>query len=274
MTADGCKKDCGRKRLSFFTIHLSLLICTVLLAGCEMFGYGQVGGADVTGYYLPNDPEPNREVFEERMTFLSGVWYSHYAGIGRLDGYRIRRWGDFNEADRKKTLEHFPDLAIDNLRFYMHTGPGDEWGLEGRPLQNDDYVVLYDDTAYGQTDEGAGGNEDWGYCYFGVVRAINIFNGDKNRGAIIIEYFEGGDPRWLFSSQTWSGQSQGLNAGDVPFFGIYYRALGTDVVQMANAVDLAALYEGKTITPKRRPFRKPLISTPWRTRRSLFPGAW
>ena len=188
--------------------------------------YGKLGGADQTGTYYPKDA-----VFEERMNFLCGVWYSHYAGIGRLDGYRIRRWSDFNDADKKKALEHFPalDFSVNNPRTYH----------EKDYPKNSDYVVLYDDTAYGQSDDGTGGNADWDFCYMGVVRAINIFNGDKNRGSIIIEYFEEADPRWLYNTQ-------GLQRGEKPFFGIYYRVLGQNIVQMANAVDLAALYAGKT----------------------------
>ncbi|MDR2517655.1 MAG: hypothetical protein LBC88_09790, partial [Spirochaetaceae bacterium] len=33
--------------------------------------------------------------------------------------------------------------------------------------------------------------------------------------------------------------------GQRPFFGVYYRMLDADTVQMANAVDLAALYAGE-----------------------------
>jgi hypothetical protein len=77
----------------------------------------------------------------------------------------------------------------------------------------------------------------------GLVRAINIFNGNINRGAIIIEYFEKADPSWLSDPNGYSWQ--GLEAGEKPFFGIYYRVLEPDVVQMANAVDLAAMYAGE-----------------------------
>ena len=201
-----------------------------LFWSCDIFNYGKLGGADQTGTYYSEDA-----LFEERMGFLCGVWYSHYAGIGRLDGYRIRKWSDFSAEDKRKALEHFPDLNVSNPRTYY----------EKDIPQNSDYVLLYDDTAYGQEEDGSGGNDDWGFCYMGLVRAINIFNGDKNRGSIIIEYFEEADPRWLYSSLTYSGQSQNLQKGEKPFFGIYYRVLSPDIVQMANAVDLAALYAGK-----------------------------
>ena len=198
-------------------------------ASCELYNYGVLGGADQTGAYYPGDA-----LFEERMNFLSGVWYSHYAGIGRLDGYRIRKWSDFSAADKSKALEHFPALNIASPMTYFF----------GDTPQAGDYVLMYDDTAYGQGEDGSGGNEDWGFCYMGLVRAINIFNNNKNRGAVIIEYFEEADPRWLYSSLTYSGHSQGLAKGEKPFFGIYYRVLSPDIVQMANAVDLAALYAG------------------------------
>jgi hypothetical protein len=75
----------------------------------------------------------------------------------------------------------------------------------------------------------------------GLVKSINIFNNDLNRGAIIIEYFEDADPGWLSDPHY----GQGLGRGDRPFFGIFYRVIDHDTVQMANAVDLAALYAGK-----------------------------
>ena len=66
------------------------------------------------------------------------------------------------------------------------------------------------------------------------MRAINVFNGDFNRGAIIIEYFDGAAPTW----------DPDIKNGQRPFFGIYYRVLDNNIIQMANAVDLAAMYRG------------------------------
>jgi len=192
-------------------------------------GYGTLGGADVTGTYYPGNP-----VFEEHLTFLSGVWYSHYAGIGRLDGYRIRKWSDLTAADKAKAQGLFSGLNINSPRTYS-----------GKNVpQNSDYVLLYDDTVYGQNDDDASPVDgNWGFAYMGLVRAINIFNGDKNRGAVVIEYFEGADPNWLWDPGGYA--YQGLAKGEKPFFGIYYRVLSPNIVQMANAVDLAALYAGK-----------------------------
>jgi hypothetical protein len=211
------------KKSGLRTITLLSVICYLLFVICSC-DYGKLGGADQTGTYYPGDA-----VFEERMKFLCGEWYSHYAGIGRLDGYRIRKWNDFTNSDKAKTQSLFTGLEVDNLQTYSAK----------KVPQNSDYVFLYDDTVYGQEeDESSSADGDWDFGYMGMVRAINIFNGDKNRGAIIIEYFEGAAPSWL------SG-TQGLAPGEKPFFGIYFRVLSSNIVQMANAVDLAAMYAGK-----------------------------
>jgi hypothetical protein len=218
----------------FFAIGFLFLSCELFE---DIFNYGQLGGADQTGSYMPDDPVmPGGTVtaFEERLSFLSGVWYSHYAGIGRLDGYRIRRWSDITAKDKAKIKSLFPKVAIDNPKTYY----------EGDEPQFGDYVLFYDDTVYGQQDDDTSATDgNWGFAYFGLVRAINIFNGDKNRGAIIIEYFEECDPNWLWDPKGYA--YQGLGRGEKPFFGIYYRVLAPNIVQMANAVDLEALYSGR-----------------------------
>ncbi|MDR0320648.1 MAG: hypothetical protein LBI28_04025 [Treponema sp.] len=201
-------------------IAILLFAIGFLLWSCD---YGKLGGADETDTYYPGD-----EVFEERMTFLSGIWYSHYAGIGLLDSYRIRKWSELTNADKTKTSALFSaPFNISSPKTYI---------TKDNP-KNSDFVLLYDDTVYGQDNVGSGNNENWGFCYMGIVRAINIFNYDKNRGAIIIEYFEGADPAWL--------SEQGLSPGGMPFFGIYYRVLQPDIIQMANPVDLTALFAGE-----------------------------
>ena len=194
-----------------------------LLWSCDLFYYGKLGGADQTDTYYPTEA-----LFEERMIFLSGVWYSHYADIGRLDGYRIRRWGDLSASDKAKAQTLFPFLSINNPSTYSSKNVP----------QGIDYIVLYDDTVYKQSEDNSNVSKSRNTNYMGLVRAINIFNGDKNRGAIIIEYFEEADPRWL-------SNTQGLKHGEKPFFGIYFRVLDRHTVQMANPVDLAAMYAGK-----------------------------
>jgi hypothetical protein len=206
-------------------VLVAALIAPLLsFASCDLFEYGKLGGADNTYTFNPDD---NRIEFEERMSFMSGVWYSHYAGIGRLDGYRIGKWADFGKlvADSGK-IALFPEF--DPVIYST-----------GKTPLDDDYFVFYDDTVYGQSDDGAGGNGGWGegmvFRYIGIVRAVNIFNGDPGRGAVIIEYLRGCAPTW----------DDDIKDGGRPFFGIYYRVLKPDIVQMANAVDLAALYNGE-----------------------------
>jgi hypothetical protein len=187
--------------------------------------YGKLGGADETGtFYADYDVF---DVFGDTLSTLSGVWYSHYAGMGRLDGYRIGQMRDFEALmeDSGKTAL-FPKM----LR------PLETYGAS--PFTEDDYFVFYDDTVFGQSDQGMGGNGGWDGLvtrYIGIVRAINVFNGDPNRGAIIIEYLSGCAPQW----------DPDIKNGQRPFFGMYYRVLDHNTVQMANAVDLAALYAGK-----------------------------
>ena len=206
------------RRLAWLLGGLVLVCATV---SCDLFSYGQLGGADQTATLLPGDSG-----FESLLSSLSGVWYSHYAGIGRLDGYRIGTWNNFSTmVEEKGKLTLFPQAA----------SPYTMYPAGGAAPGTGDYFVLYDDTVYGQADTGAGGNASWGFAYLGIVRAINIFNGDKNRGAIIIEYLKGCAPQW----------DDDIKEGQRPFFGIYYRILDKDTVQMANAVDLAALHAGK-----------------------------
>jgi hypothetical protein len=190
---------------------------------CDLYTYGKLGGADQT-----DTLKPGESGFEQVLSFmLSGVWYSRYAGIGRLDGYRIGLLRDFGTLVRdngKAAL--FPDL--EEKTYTAQTGSDD-------PKDDSDYFVLYDDTVYGENESGSGSNGGWNFGYLGIVRAVNVFDGNKDRGAIIIEYLRGCAPQW----------DGDIKDGRRPFFGIYYRVLNDNSVQMANAVDLAALYAGK-----------------------------
>jgi hypothetical protein len=215
------KSGAWRRAALFSTFALAVFAC--LLAGCEMYGYGRLGGADQTESLDPGD-----SLFDGVMSSLSGVWYSHYAGTGRLDGYRIGQWKDFKRLiEESGKIALFPDVEKPYKTYTQESGsdtPHDE-----------DYFVLYDDTVYGESGEGVGGNGGWNFGYMGIVRAANIFNGDKDRGALIIEYLKGCAPQW----------DDDIKDGGRPFFGIYYRVLKEDIIQMANAVDLAALYTGE-----------------------------
>jgi hypothetical protein len=211
----------GKKALPF--VMAAVLMC--VLTACGLFTYGQLGGADQTGTYFAGDSR-----FDAILASMSGVWYSHYAGTGRLDGYRIGRWSEFDHLmkDSDKTAL-FPNLPTSRKTYTESSGT---------IRNNKDYFVFYDDTVFGQSDDDTGGNGGWDGLvtrYIGIVRAVNIFNGDPSRGAIIIEYLQNAAPLW----------DKDIRDGQRPFFGIYYRVLGSDIVQMANAVDLAALYRGK-----------------------------
>jgi hypothetical protein len=164
------------------------------------------------GTYYPGDT-----VFEESMAYLSGSWDSSY------DGYLVRQWSNYTSTDQSKTAENGLTVSSSNPVTYD----------SNKNPQTSDYVAAYLD----------GGG--WGFSYMGLVRAINIFDktGDPNLwGAIIIEYFEGGDPEWLSDPDGYS--YQGLEPGEKPYFGMYFQAYSQDQVGMANAVDLNALSSG------------------------------
>jgi hypothetical protein len=215
-----------KKFISCISLISIVLFCAVLPAGCENPN-GKVGGADETLTYGRGTP-----VFNDTISALKGVWYSHYAGVGRLDGYRIDKWSNFSKLMKESgKSDLFPDMVE---KTYTPQPDGYEPSA-------DDYFVFYDDTVYGESDDGTGGNGGWESSstrYIGIVRALNIFNGDQNRGAVIIEYLQGCAPAWL---DKWPESK----SGGRPFFGVYYRVLDRNTVQMANAVDLAALAAGK-----------------------------
>jgi hypothetical protein len=114
--------------------------------------------------------------FETLLESLSGVWYAHYAGIGRLNGYRIGKWEDFDVVMGYKTAL-FPALERETANL----------------PRNSDYFVFYDDTVYGESEDGTGGKSsgDSVKRYVGIIRAVNMFYDNPNWGAIIIEYLKG-----------------------------------------------------------------------------------
>jgi hypothetical protein len=215
----------------------TVTLCFVF-AGCELYEYGLLGGADKTESYFPGDDR-----FDDLMEDLSGVWYSHYAGIGRLDGYRIGKWEEFNTIMAEKTA------------MLPRPVPGQTCGEPGKPaepINPNDYFVFYDSSVYGQKEDRGPAAPGWGYNFgfCGIVRAVNMFYGQRERGAIIIEYLEGCAPQW----------DAGIKNGQRPFFGIYYRILEPDIVQMANAVDLAALYNGEKYYTEKETLREAIGS--------------
>jgi hypothetical protein len=99
----------------------------------------------------------------------------------------------------------------------------------------DDFFIFYDDTVFGEQEDGTGGSPlSSAMGYIGIARAVNIFDDDPDRGAIIIEYLEGCAPQW----------EPDIKEGQLPFFGIYYKKTDANTVQFANAVDVEALNAG------------------------------
>jgi hypothetical protein len=183
-----------------------------------------VGGADI------KSGTRDREKIHEIIGSWTGVWYSHY-GHRRLDGYTIGRWKDRAKYLVPPKAALFPGFDPDNPELL---------DLEGNPypadIDGDDYFIFYDDSVYGQGEDGSGeGNGNWGFGYIGIVRAVNTFY-DNNAGAVIVQYLHKCYPTW---------ESDFTGSPILSFFGIYYRVLTPDVIQMANAVELANLYAGK-----------------------------
>jgi hypothetical protein len=202
---------------------VALAFC-LSLAGCELYTYyGTLGGADRT---VSAD-------IEYILAPKAGVWYSHY-GRKRLDGYTIGKWKDVKAllGEEKIALfgRLFPAFDFDNPVFKKLAEPSP-------PVEDEDYFIFYDDTVYGEGEDGSGeGEGGWGFGYMGIVRAVNTFQNSEN-GAIIIEYLDGCYPEWL-------NRYVDIESEPLPFFGVYYRVLKPDVIQMANAVELANLFAG------------------------------
>jgi hypothetical protein len=99
--------------------------------------------------------------------------------------------------------------------------------------------VFYDGTVYEKVpgDGGNGGFDGLGAGYIGIVRAVNEFHYENSgSGAVIVEYL-------YKCSSTWDPDING--PPPLHFFGMYYRVLNPDCIQMANAVELANLAAGQ-----------------------------
>jgi hypothetical protein len=182
--------------------------------------------ASCENFHSPlNDPPPDETGIAGIIEPWRGVWYSRSGGR-RLDGYRVGRWDEIQEVMGSK-LALFPNFDPDNPRLH------DKYAI-----QDDDYFFFYDDTVYGEDENGEGGNGGWDSLitrYVGIVRIVNVFNDNAATGAVIIEYLEGCYPQWAMDVLFWP----------LPFFGIYYRVLDPDTIQMANAVVLDDILTGK-----------------------------
>jgi hypothetical protein len=218
------------------TIAIFVLLAFIpFFSACELY-FGTLGGAD---QYTSLEPGGAETPFERILAGMSGVWHSRY-GAERLDGYRIGKFGENGENFAKEMgpakLALFPANGDTFGPPYPLYRGGEE---EDYIPKADDYYLFYDDTVYGQNEEGEGGNGGWGDLvmrYAGIVRAVNVFNNDEKTGAVIVQYFVGCAPTW----------SADVRDGGRPFFGMYYRVMDKNKIQMANAVELENLYAGET----------------------------
>jgi hypothetical protein len=155
-----------------------------------------------------------------------GVWYSHY-GTRKLDGYRIGKWQERYDLLPQVKLDLFPEFNITHPQFR---------GTDAI-ISDEEYFVFYDDTEY-ETYPGSGGNigTKKDKHYIGIVRAVTEFySSGSNKGSIIIEYLDGCYPTW----------DTDIYQTPLSFFGIYYRVLTPDIIQIANAINLQNKYSGK-----------------------------
>jgi hypothetical protein len=172
---------------------------------------------------------------------MEGVWYSHSGGV-RTDGYRIGKWKDRHELMPQAKRDLFPGFNIDAPQFRNYNGAVYNAANEFPQGLDEEYFVFSDDTVFGQSDDGSGGNGGWHdngirYRYIGIVRAVNIFDlPGENGGAVIIQYLHNCSPTW---DEDFTGTPP------MSFFGIYYRILDQDTIKLANAVNLANLDAGR-----------------------------
>jgi hypothetical protein len=208
---------------------IAVMLGVFLIASCDNLqnspsGRTETPGADTPETGNPGPGAPESSSVARIIDPWRGVWYSLYGGA-RLDGYRVGRWDEIKELMEDR-LALFPDFDPDNPRLH-----------DSYAVQDDDYFIFYDDTVYGEDDNGDGGNGGWESHvtrYIGIVRAVNTFNDDPDVGAVIIEYLEGCYPQWALDVLFWP----------LPFFGVYYRVISPTAMQLANAVDLDALFAG------------------------------
>jgi hypothetical protein len=228
------KKLPGRKKTAPLPALL-LILCSLAAASCGDM-YGTLGGADITDTY--RKPEEIAGLIDR----WQGMWYSRF-GSRLMDGYTVGKWKEIKSVlGGKAKLFLYSGFDPGHPRFITASGnvaaavpSADGTRGESGTIHDEDYFMFYDDSVYRQnlnvTD-----NSDKGYSWIGIIRAVNIFDHDPNRGAVIVEYLDGCYPeRAPFLD--------GLRP--LPFYGIYFRLLDEDTIQFANPIDLAARINGQ-----------------------------
>jgi hypothetical protein len=213
---------------------VALISVTLSFSACGDM-YGTVGGADVTDTY--RSPEAMAPYLSE----CQGGWYSWY-GNRLQNGYVIGQWKTLDSIDQK--LEVFRDFDRNNPRFLNPEGvsvsaryaTAATRGQRGT-IHDDDYFVMYDETTYGQSGNSIGSSPGPRRASFlAILRGVNIFDHDPNRGAFVVEYLAGCYPeRYPFNE----------GPKTLPFLGVFFRSLGRDTRQMTNPIKLADRLNGR-----------------------------
>jgi hypothetical protein len=212
-----------------------------LFAGCNLGLGGEDGGngpntdPETPPAEAPPNTDPEWTSPGAVLELMRGVWYSH-SGDTRTDGYRIGKWKDRHELLPREKQDLFPGFDIDAPRFRNYGGMSYNAANDFPQGLDGEYFVFHDDTVY-ESEPGDGGHGGWGdtrYRYIGIVKAVNIFT--DRTGAVIIHYLDKCSPTW---------DSDFTGTPPMSYFGVYYRILSQDTVQMANAVDLASLNAGR-----------------------------
>ena len=214
---------------------LALFLCALAaLCSCDDI-YGKVGGADITDTYRSAGD------IAERIDLWQGTWYSRY-GSRLMDGYVVGKWREAASALGSKA-KLFLRTGFDpaHPRFLDAEGnvqsalAADETN-RGEPgtLHDEDYFIFYDDSVYRQNLETTEGTER-GHSWIGIIRAVNIFDKNPRRGAVILEYLDGAYP----DRAPFDGGPRAL-----PFYGLFFRTLTEDSMQLANPIKLADRING------------------------------
>jgi hypothetical protein len=234
------REEQAKRRIGLLPLLLALLF--PLFPGCDsaLGGEEHNPGDGPASYTYGKDAADIARIVDS----WSGVWYSRSGGR-KLDGYRIGAWKDRRSLLPPEKAALFPGLDLDAPRFVNYSGAAYDAANDfpvgsGYPAGLEDaYFIFYDDTVY-ESEPGDGGNSGWGdtqYRYLGIVKAVNTFS--DNTGAVIIHYLEGCFPNW---DEDFIGPPPHC------YFGIYYRIIDSDTIQMANAVVLDNLGSGKYYT--------------------------
>jgi hypothetical protein len=224
-----------KQRLRVTAFAALLLCCSAAFYACGDL-YGTVGGADITDTY--RDPAD----IAERLDLWQGTWYSRY-GSRLMDGYTVGKWQEAPSVLGSKA-KLFLSAGFDpsHPRFldsdgYARSALAADEDTRGNPgtIHDEDYFIFYDDSVYRQNMEITEGTER-GRSWIGIVRAVNIFDRNPRRGAVIVEYLDGAYPeRAPFD--------KGPRA--LPFYGLFFRTLTEDTMQIANPLKLAERINGR-----------------------------